>query len=74
MACYNRQVDVVKLLLDQGADMEAQDNVSNISVKAELDNVDTSCQIIKCGINTGLHLCNSRSITPSIYEICRHNR
>jgi ankyrin repeat protein len=56
VACFNGCVDVVKLLLDKGADMEAQDNVSNISVKAELDNVDTSSQIIKCGINAGLHL------------------
>jgi hypothetical protein len=25
-------------------------------MKVELDNVGTSCQVIECGINTGLHL------------------
>jgi Ankyrin repeat len=50
MACFNRHVDVVKLLLDKGANIEAQDNVSNISMKAvKLSNA-VSIPVCTCAI------------------------
>jgi hypothetical protein len=42
----------VNLLLDEGADIEASDNVS----KAHLDDANIDCQIFKCVANTALQL------------------